>query len=292
MRRRYFFILPLVLILILLIGCAKQAVDIDGTQYQRPEFIETRPDNIVVSNFLYQHDLVVPVELLKKPVKPDPPLEEDPNPNPAHKYAFIIGISDYEGTQNDLQYCDDDARDWKTYLQSQGFTIQMVLDRNATADAIIDGLIWLRDNAQPGDEIAFCYSGHGNSYQGYGSCLISTDLYYITHEYIMQFIIDANTSKKMVAIDACKAGSFNRDAINGSIVATASDKSYSYDGEPWMSNGVWTYYYIETLENLGTIFNEDAIEYAETNMKEWANSYTGIRVTPKHKDLYTGKFDI
>ena len=27
----------------------------------------------------------------------------------ANRYAIIIGISDYPGTVNDLQYCDDDA---------------------------------------------------------------------------------------------------------------------------------------------------------------------------------------
>ena len=35
------------------------------------------------------------------------------------KYALIIGISDYPGRINDLQYCDDDARDWKNFLANR-----------------------------------------------------------------------------------------------------------------------------------------------------------------------------
>ena len=34
----------------------------------------------------------------------------------ANKYAVVIGISNYYGTQYDLQYCEDDARDWAQYL--------------------------------------------------------------------------------------------------------------------------------------------------------------------------------
>jgi len=38
-----------------------------------------------------------------------------PEANPAHKYAYIVGISNYAGTVNDLSYCDDDAREMKAW---------------------------------------------------------------------------------------------------------------------------------------------------------------------------------
>jgi len=285
------------------IGCSKSSKTtapdqtyIDGSIYQRPEFVDTRPVNVIE-----KFTLTASNTYLNRKKKPDNPgggngggggeTPADPNPNPAHKYAYIIGISDYDGTQNDLQYCDDDAIDWKNYLQTQGFTIHISTDQQATANNIAAGLQWLVDSAAPGDEIAFIYSGHGTKSGSNGSCIISSDLYYLTHDYVMEYISAVNTTKKMLAIDACMVGDFHDNATDSMIIATASDGSYSYDGESWMQNGVWTYYYIEALVNNGMVFNEDAMDYAKVEMKLWGKSHH-VRVTPKNTDLYIGFFDI
>lgn len=254
---------------------------------QRPEFIDNRPDD-VKANYVLMADIDF-FSAEKKPPKPPPDTgSEDPNPNPAHKYAYIVGISDYEGTANDLQYADDDARDMKSYYASQGFTVRMDVDRSGTAQNISDGLDWLIANAQPGDEIVFTYSGHGDKVGQYGSCIISTDLYYVTHGYIMQKFNQATCSKKLATVDACKAGSFLRDGETGSVIATASNNTYSYDA-PDLNNGAWTYYFLEGTESL--IYAEDIASYAEDGMKAWAKIYH-VRVSPSHTDKYTGMFDI
>lgn len=255
---------------------------------QRPEFVDNRPEAIISAFILSPEVSLLSAD--KKPPKPPPDTgdSEDPNPNPAHKYAYIVGISDYEGTANDLQYCDDDAREMKSYYMSQGFTVNSDLDRSATANNISDGLDWLIANASPGDEIVFCYSGHGAKYGKYGSCLISTDLYYVTHGFIMQKFNQVNCSKKLVTIDACEVGGFLSDGENGSFIALASNSSYSYDA-PDLNNGAWTYYF---LEGTGIYtFAEDIVPYAEAGMKAWAKPYK-IRVSPCHSDKYTGMFDI
>ena len=95
----------------------------------------------------------------------------------------------------------------------------------------------------------------------------------------------------MLDVDACMIGDFHDNATDSMIVATASDGSYSYDGESWMQNGVWTYYYIEALVSNGVVFNEDAMGYAKAQMKTWGRSHH-VRVTPKNTDLYTGFFDL
>lgn len=295
----------LVAALVMFTGCSDsgnitqpEQNSLDGSSLVRPEFIDTRPAEVIERYVQNASDAY-----LSERVKPENPgggngggggggggSEEDPNPNPAHKYAYIIGISDYEGTANDLQYCDDDAQDWRTYLMGEGFTVQMDVDQNATAANIEDGLQWLANSAVPGDEIAFIYSGHGVSYGQSGSCLISTDMYYLTHDYAMEFVSAANCSKKMIAIDACEIGDFHDNSEPGMYIATASDRSYSYDGEAWMENGVWTYYYIEILEQ-GEVFNENAAEYAKNEMKIWGRTYH-VRVTPKNTDAYEGFFDL
>jgi len=259
------------------------------TLTSRPEFVETRPAE-VITNFVINPS--PDFAALKKPPKPpDPdPGGDDPNPNPAHKYAYIVGISDYEGTVNDLQYCDDDAQAMKSFLQSQGFTIHMDLDRNATADAITAGLQWLIANAQPGDEVAFCYSGHGAKAPGSGSSIISTDLYYVTHGYVMSYFNAIDCTKKLVTLDACVIGDFHSDTQTGTFMATASNRTNSYDA-PDLHQGAWTYYFLEAADDLGYPFAEDVAVYAEDGMEAWADQYN-VRVSPKHTDKYTGMFDM
>ena len=279
----------------LLFGCSESpkitSPDTTGamvTLVQRPDFIDTRPEAVIQQYILNAN---IDLSSVSKPPKPpDTGGTTDPNPNPAHKYAYIVGISDYEGTANDLQYCDDDAMDFKAYYQSQGFTIRMDLDRNATADNISAGLDWLVSMAVAGDEIAFAYSGHGAKAPGYGSSIISTDLYYVTHGYVMQKVNAANCTKKLVTLDACVIGDFHVDTQTGMVMATASANTNSYDA-PTLQNGAWTYYFIEAVEDQGKIFAEDAATYAEAGMKAWAAIYH-VRVSPKHTDKYTGKFDI
>jgi uncharacterized caspase-like protein len=279
--------------LFLLFGCGDTPTQSDadhlGPLVQRPEFIETRPPDVVAS-FTLQTSTIPPADLQKKPPKPPPDTTTgDPNPNPAHKYAYIVGISNYEGTANDLNYCDDDARAMKSWLQGEGFTCRVDLDLSATADAITAGLQWLIDNAEPGDEIAFCYSGHGGKSSA-GSALISSDLYYVPHGYAMSYFNAADCTKKLVTIDACVIGGFHADVETGTFMATASNRKNSYDA-PDLQQGAWTWYWLDGVEDENLIYAEDAAPYAEDGMKDWASQYR-IKVDPKHTDRYTGDMDM
>jgi len=277
-------------IILAMFGCSDNP-DITDSQSsiimtERPQFIETRPE-AVINNYTLKTTMAA----YKKPIPPPPDtLGDDPNPNPPHKYAYIVGISDYEGTVNDLQYCDDDAVEMKALLQGEGFTVRMDLDRNATADNIDAGLQWLIDQADPGDEIAFSYSGHGTKYTTYGSCIISTDLYYMTHGYVMQYFNAVNCTKKLATLDACVIGDFHLDVMTGTMMATASDRTNSYD-VPAFENGAWTYFFLEGANEQGLIFAEDVSSYAEAEMRAWAKIYH-LRVSPKHTDRYEGMFDM
>lgn len=260
-----------------------------GTLVQRPEFVETRPPDVVASVTLVKSQ--VPMDVLTKKPEPPPPdtTTGDPNPNPAHKYAYIIGISDYEGTANDLQFCDDDALGMKSWLQGEGFTCRMDLDMAATADAIIAGLEWLVSSAAPGDEIAFCYSGHGMR-SPEGSAIISADLYYITHGYVMSYFNAANCTKKLATLDACVIGDFHADVMAGTFMATASNRKMSYDA-PDLEHGAWTYYWLDGADTQNMVYAEDVAPYAEDGMLDWASLYR-LKVDPKHTDMYTGEMDM
>ena len=296
--KQFLGLLLAVLALMMAFGCSNDqptqtspnaGVDYSVELVQRPDFIETRPQAEVEAH-TFKVEAVSDM-LKKKPTPPPPPdtTEGDPNPNPAHKYAYIIGISDYEGTVNDLTYCDDDAVAMRSWLQGEGFTCRMDVDAAASADNIIAGLQWLIDNAVAGDEIAFCYSGHGMK-STEGSAIISADLYYIPHGYVNTYLNAVNCTKKLVTIDACVIGDFHAETENGTFIATASNRRSSYDA-PDLNHGAWTYYWLYGVENGGLIYAEDAAPYAEDGMKAWAAQYR-LKVDPIHTDQYTGEMDM
>jgi hypothetical protein len=292
--KRLLLLLSLCCVLTVLFGCSQESTVTgpDGNQsnlgsmVQRPEFIDNRPE-VVKLTYTKFGTAIESTDRLTVPAS----LAGDPNPTPAHKYAYVIGISDYDGTENDLNYCDDDARDVIDYLTSQGFTIRSDVDYNASAANIQTGLIWLRDAAVPGDEIAFFYSGHGTKVRPTGgSSIISRDLYYLTHTYVMGYLNAANCTKKTINLDACVIGDFHADCKTGTVLSTASTSKYSYDA-PDLQNGAWTYYFLYGATNQGLVYNEEISTYAEVNMKLWATAQK-LKVDPKHTDLYTGDLDI
>ena len=292
--KRLLLLLSVGVVLAALVGCSNEPTvtgpDTDqtpvGALVQRPEFIDNRPEAVQLA-FTKFGTATITTD------REDPAggAAVDPNPTPAHKYAYVIGISDYDGTANDLSFCDDDARDVIAFLNTQGFTVRSDIDYSASATNIQAGLIWLRDAAIAGDEIAFFYSGHGTKIRPTGgSSIISRDLYYLTHTYVMGYLNAAACTKKTINLDACVIGDFHADCKTGTVLSTASVSKYSYDA-PDLQNGAWTYYFLYGAINQGLIYNEAISTYAEVNMKAWATA-NKLKVDPKHTDMYTGDLDI
>jgi len=195
------------------------------------------------------------------------------------KYALVIGISDYRGRLNDLNYCDDDAREWKSFLEGKGYSVTILTDKKALADNIvaeIDNLLALEDG---NDQVVLTYSGHGAKYTGYGSCIISHDLYYIDHSYFESKFANADSSHIYFTFDACVIGDFQGLITNGRVGAFGSDNEYSYES-PEFRNGVFTYYQMEGWNSYNN-FEEDS-NYAVNQMNNWG----GNSVDPFYVDNY------
>jgi hypothetical protein len=240
----------------------------------RPDFatLDTRPSDVIA---MFQVTETEPVKLMQGAVK-------------GGKYALVIGISDYAGTANDLQYCDDDANDWKAVLQAEGYTVTTLLDLNATKSAIESAINTLASQSIAGNEIAFCYSGHGSK-----GNIISTDLYYISYTWFKTKFASSASTKMMFCFDACQIG-YMTTALNatGRVIAVASNKTvYSYDGDATMKNGVFTYYQMQGFSQMGYIYLEPDCQYACTKMASWAKT-NRVRVAPSYTDSYTGNFDL
>ena len=79
--------------------------------------------------------------------------------------AVICGISDYEGSANDLDYCDDDAQDLYNLLVSSSNwvagNIQLLLNSQCTEANIRAAIVAMGAASAPGDVNLFYFSGHG-----------------------------------------------------------------------------------------------------------------------------------
>lgn len=253
----------------------------ESTQFQmeytvRPDFatLDTRPAD-VIAQFQVTGLNTEPVKLIDGAAK-------------GGKYALVIGISDYAGTSNDLQYCDDDATDWKAELQAEGYTVTALLDGNATKSAIEAAVNTLASQSIAGNEIAFCYSGHGSR-----GNIVSADLYYISSTWFKTKFSTAKSTKMMFCFDACQIGAMATSLnATGRVIAVASNKTvYSYDGDATMKNGVFTYYQMLGFSQQGYIYLEPDCAYACTEMKKWATA-NRVKVAPSYTDSYTGNFDL
>ena len=204
------------------------------------------------------------------------------------KYALVIGISDYEGTVNDLDYCDDDADDWETFLKGEGYAVTKLTDHQATADNIEAALYALLADEDGDDYVVLTYSGHGAKYRNYGSCIISSDLWYMTHGYFESFFDQADSSHIYFAFDACQIGGFQGLMETNRVGAFASNTKYSYDGDSSMENGVFTYYQMDGWDNQNFDNFEDDAAYAVQGMQDWASQYVGLSIDPFYRDNYAG----
>jgi hypothetical protein len=197
-----------------------------------------------------------------------PPPTPDPTPDPTgdgvvRKFAVVIGISDYASDANDLEYCDDDANDWKAYLVSQGYSVNLLLNTQASADNILAALQNLANSEDGDDMVAFVYSGHGYYYKAYRqSTIVSSDEYLILENTIEAITDTFESQHVFMFLDCCNAGTFSNIVNAGWVAGIGSTKtSYTYDGTADMKNGIYTYYAMEATA-LGYTTAEDICAYA------------------------------
>ena len=76
-------------------------------------------------------------------------------------YAIITGVSNYEGTANDLTQSTKDAKSLASLYKSKGATVVLLTSQNATRANVIAAIRKVRNIATSNDRIVFSYSGHG-----------------------------------------------------------------------------------------------------------------------------------
>lgn len=141
-----------------------------------------------------------------------------------NKFALCIGINDYPGTGSDLSGCVNDANDWATAFLQWGFTVNKLLNKNATRSGILSAMRTIITTAKKGDSIVFQYSGHGtyipdqngDEPDGTDECLCPYDINTkgpITDDELFDLYNSREKGVKLVFFsDSCNSGTVARFA--------------------------------------------------------------------------------
>lgn len=231
------------------------------------------------------------------------------SPSLEHRWAVVVGISDYAGTANDIQYADDDAIDVLNILTTvYGYKrdhIELLISdyirENATRADIISAIDWLRSREAAGDEVVFFYSGHGARGKANDGDDELIDEAIVPYECTASNLIwdgqlksmfsSFDTTRIVFIFDSCYAGGMTDLKASGRILCMAcEEKRLSYETGD-LQNGVFTYYFAEkgilqgsadTTPKNGVITVEEAFDYARANVP------TVVPQTPTISDSFMG----
>ena len=211
---------------------------------------------------------------------------EEPDGN-VERWAVIVGISDYEGSENDVPYCDSDALDMKNVLISHGWKsdhIKILLNSEATGSNIRSAIRWMDSKEDEDDIVLFFFSGHG--FYGNSIAVYPWNLFYMSR---LDENMDKLGSKNMVLIfNSCFSGGFQNYLAQPGRVILMSSKSneYSYMSLQ-LKNGIFTYFLLEGFAGSadsnhdGWVSAEEAFDYAAPKTTERA-------IKPQHPQIYDG----
>jgi hypothetical protein len=146
------------------------------------------------------------------------------NHTTAARYAVVVGIADYPGTENDLYYTDDDAIEFRQALLDEGGfqaeNITMLQDDAATKLAIQSAITnWLASREETDDLVILFYAGHGtygtdtsgDESDGYDEYLVPYDAggspsTYIRDDELDTWLDSLDSDHVVVIVDACHSG--------------------------------------------------------------------------------------
>ncbi|NWF77457.1 MAG: caspase family protein [Chloroflexi bacterium] len=210
------------------------------------------------------------------------------------KYAILVGISDYPGDANDLEYCDDDAQDMYNALTTlygyNSSNIHLLLDMDASFTAIQGAVNDIKSKAVASDEVVFFFSGHGTSGRasdGDGEkideAIVSHDgnqygnFVYIWDGQLRDWFAGFNTTRIIFIFDSCLAGGMTDLQAPGRVINMAcSESGVSYEDASWQ-NGQFSYYFVDqgmlsgladrydNLPGIADVTIEEAFDYAKAN---------------------------
>ncbi len=197
------------------------------------------------------------------------------------KYAVVVGIADYQGHDSDLNYPDDDADSWDTYLSNKGYTVRKLVDSQATKQNILNEIAWMRGVEDSNSHCVFAYSGHGDYNDG--SYILDYAEQGLWDVELGQAFSAFESTHILFVFDCCASGGYDDNLAGpGRYIAEACGiNEYSLD-DPNLQHGAFTYWFlVNGLRNHPTWSVEDAFDQAYSHC---SNDYGYADFHPEERD--------
>jgi len=234
-------------------------------------------------------------------------------------WALIVGISDYPGTNDDLRYCDDDARSVYNFLKSsQGgqvsdSQIKLLVDSEASYSNITSWAENLYSKAGENDLLLFYFSGHGTVGNFYVNGNSSSRGEFLSHSTLRNTLNNSKSKKKICIADACHSGSWEKakkelatsgkalsneemvrlyyssltEAGNGLALFMSCQENETSIDDNELGQGLFTYYYIEGLKGSADRDKDKIITIEE--LYNYVKEKVGERAMVRWKNSQTPK---
>jgi hypothetical protein len=178
------------------------------------------------------------------------------DPPPPPRRALVVGISDYAGGTQDTVGGVGDAWDLTEALKRAGFRpedVRVLTDRQASAQAIRDGLRWLGDTSADNGLSVFHYSGHVKQIGGdldrdgedLDEYLWGADNHFIADGELAGWVKRIR-GRTWIDIAGCEAAGFD-DGISGPtrlFTASSLEHEKSFEHPEWR-NSVFTHLLVD-----------------------------------------------
>lgn len=192
-------------------------------------------------------------------------------------FAIVIGVSDYYGTDADLNYADSDAKHFFSHLNrafpneiKRGESV-LLLNHKATASLIKEQLTSIFSKATENDYIIFYFSGHGNK----GVILPADIPNNVNYSDVKLAFKNSKAKYKLCIIDACYAGSIeqinsisnynNQQMLRESRLAVLSSSSSNQLSSESIAlgQGLFSYWLIKGMKGAADLNNDKYITAGE-----------------------------
>jgi WD40 repeat protein len=264
---------------------------------------------IARDRFGFSEPLVFRIEVAQKPaapVTPAPPARKLPR-----LFVLAVGISEFRQPEYNLVLASKDARDFTAAVSKQkgglysDVATRVLLNREATRNAVLDGLRWLTESTQPGDVAMLFLAGHGVNTAG-------GTYYFVPHdgefnrleatgvpESAVRDALRAIRGRTLFFIDTCHAGNAvgnyrnaSRElarfanslasAENGVVVfASSTGRQNAEESDDW-GNGAFTKALVEGLGGKADLTRKGQVTFKALDyfVSEEVRRLTSGRQTP------------
>ncbi len=165
-------------------------------------------------------------------------------------YAVVVGIEDYPGTANDLNYPAEDVQDTMALLVNMGFptdTIICLKDSQATKRSIIAAIEQMAKRVDCNDVFFFYFSGHGDvdpSIVPYDAATAGV----FTGSELAAALAVVPVNHQVCVFDSCFSGDLipflAKDGRCVISACAAGETSIEYGS---LQNGAFTYYWVQSF---------------------------------------------